>query len=279
VSGYSLTGSTREHKLFFGYGTGANGKSVFLTTLRGVLGSYAAVAAMETFTATQNEQHPCDLAMLRGARLVVAQETEGGKRWAESRIKLMTGGDAISARFMRQDFFTYTPAFKLFIAGNHRPGLRSVDQAMRRRLDLVPFSVTIPEAERDRHLTARLRREWPGILTWAVEGCLEWQRTGLAPPPAVASATDEYLAGEDVIQTWIDECCTVDKAKAAYSSALYSAFKAWAELAGEFVPSQRWFAAALVDRGYRQEHDRRQGRHQRIVIGLVLKSGAGTVPP
>ena len=143
-AGYCLTGITREHALAFGYGTGANGKGTFLNALTGIMGGYATVAPIETFTATPSDRHPTDLAMLRGARLVTAQETEEGRRWAESRIKALTGGDPITARFMRQDFFTFLPAFKLFIAGNHKPGLRAVDEAIRRRLNLIPFTVTIP---------------------------------------------------------------------------------------------------------------------------------------
>ena len=142
--GYALTGITREHALFFGYGTGANGKSVLLSTVAGILGDYHKTAPIETFTASNVDRHPTDLAMLRGARLVTATETEEGRQWAESRIKTLTGGDRVSARFMRQDFFEFTPQFKLFIAGNHRPGLRSVDEAIRRRFHLVPFAVTIP---------------------------------------------------------------------------------------------------------------------------------------
>ena len=133
VAGYVLTGSTREHALFFLYGTGANGKGTFLNTLTGILGDYARIAGMDTFTETSSDRHPTELAMLRGARLVTAQETDEGRRWAESRIKALTGGDPITARFMRQDFFTYTPQFKLLIAGNHKPGLRNIDEAIRRR--------------------------------------------------------------------------------------------------------------------------------------------------
>jgi putative DNA primase/helicase len=188
VAGYSLTGITREHALFFGYGTGANGKGTFLNTLTGILDGYAAIAPMETFTASQNDRHPTDLAMLRGARLVTAQETEEGRRWAESKIKALTGGDPITARFMRQDFFTFTPAFKLFIAGNHKPGIRGVDEAIRRRFHLVPFTITVPLKERDPELAEKLKAEWPGILAWAIQGCLEWQRIGLSPPKAVQSA-------------------------------------------------------------------------------------------
>ena len=163
VAGYAVTGSTREHALFFAYGTGANGKGVFLGTLAGVLADYAVTSSMETFTEAYGERHPTDIAMLRGARLVVAQETESGRRWAESRIKQLTGGDRISARSMRQDFFEFLPQFKLLVAGNHKPALRNVDEAMRRRLHLAPFAVTIPADRRDPDLAETLREEWPGI--------------------------------------------------------------------------------------------------------------------
>lgn len=281
IAGYCLTGDTSEHALFFAYGTGGNGKGTFLNTLTRVLGDYAAVASMETFTASATDRHPADLAMLRGARFVTSQETEQGRRWAESKINTLTGGDPITARFMRQDFFTYTPQFKLFIAGNHKPGLRSVNEAIRRRMNLIPFSVTIPAHERDRRLGRKLRTEWPGILRWAIEGCLEWQRIGLAPPAVVTSATEEYLADEDLVQAWISECCTADRAKRSYNEALYGSFRAWAELAGEHVQSQRWLSGALADRGYRQGRETRTGprRDQRITQGLVLRSGAGVVPP
>src|SRR5271155_4119772 len=128
-----------------------------------------------------------------GARAVTATETEEGRRWAESRIKQLTGGDTISARFMRQDFFDFCPSFKLVIAGNHRPSLRSVDEAIRRRFHLIPFAVTIPPKERDGELTEKLKSEWPGILGWIIEGALEWKTEGLRPPAAVIDATAAYL--------------------------------------------------------------------------------------
>jgi putative DNA primase/helicase len=183
--GYALTGSIRENALFFLYGTGANGKSVFLSTISALLGDYAKTAPISSFTASLTEQHPTDLAGLRGARLVTAIETEEGARWAESKIKSLTGGDKIAARFMRCDFFEFTPEFKLVIAGNQKPGLRSVDEAIRRRLHLVPFTVTIPAGERDPSLGERLRSECSGILAWAIQGCIAWQTDGLAPPSAV----------------------------------------------------------------------------------------------
>jgi P4 family phage/plasmid primase-like protien len=182
----AATGVTSEHALFFLYGTGANGKSVFVNTVAAILGAYATNAPMDTFMAVHGERHPTDMAGLRGARLVTSIETEQGRRWAESRLKALTGGDKISARFMRQDFFEFIPQFKLVVAGNHKPSIRTIDEAMRRRLHLVPFTVTIPSKRRDRTLPERLLAERDGILAWAVQGCLEWQRIGLQPPPAVS---------------------------------------------------------------------------------------------
>jgi putative DNA primase/helicase len=253
--GYSLTGSIRDHALFFLYGTGGNGKGVFLNTWAAILGDYAKVAAMETFTASRGDRHPTDLAMLRGARAVIAQETEEGQRWAESRIKTLTGGDPISARFMRQDFFTFTPMFKLMIAANYKPSLRSVDEAVKRRFNLVPFTVTIPKSERDPTLPDRLKAEWPGILAWAIEGCLEWQRIGLAPPPAVQSATASYLADEDTIGLFLAERCTDDPNATVEVKDLFAAWTEWSARAGEFTGSIKRFSTALAARGLRRDHD------------------------
>ena len=154
MAGYCLTGVTTEHALFFLYGTGANGKSVFANTLTAIMGDYATVAAMDMFMATHGDRHPTDMAGLRGARIVTSIETEQGSRWAESKLKALTGGDKITARFMRQDFFEFTPQFKLLIVGNHKPSIRNVDEAMKRRLHMVPFTVTIPAA-RARQAAAR----------------------------------------------------------------------------------------------------------------------------
>ncbi len=175
MAGYALTGVTLEHALFFLYGTGGNGKGTFLNTLIAIMGDYATVSTMDAFTAGLGDRHSTELAMLRGARLVSAQETEEGRRWAESRIKAMTGGDPITARFMYEDFFTYVPQFKLVIAGNHKPGLRNVDEAIRRRFHLVPFTQTIPSDERDPRLTesfilavgAAMALLSPHFMSWA----------------------------------------------------------------------------------------------------------------
>ncbi len=250
MAGYCLTADTREHALFFLYGTGANGKSVFLSTVANILNDYAKSAAIETFIASPSEHHPTDLAGLQGARLVTAVETEDGRRWAESKIKILTGGDRISARFMRQDFFEFTPVFKLVIAGNHKPGLRSVDEAVRRRLHLIPFTVTIPKAERDLCLTQKLRTEWPGILGWALAGCLEWQAQGLNPPASVRDATEAYMAAEDGLAQWLDERCVRLPNDVTAVKRLFEDWKAWAEPAGEYIGSQRRFSQAIEERGF-----------------------------
>jgi len=250
VAGYCLTGSTKEHALFFAYGRGANGKSVLISTLTGIFGSYARTAPIETFTMTATPQHPTDLAMLRDVRCVTAVETEEGRRWAESRIKQLTGGDVITARFMRQDFFEYTPQFKLLIAGNHKPALRSVDEAIRRRFHLIPFGVTIPKEERDPELPALLKEEWPGILQWAIEGCLEWRRIGLAPPGAVIEATNAYLEEEDSFAAWLEECCERDIASWSSRGCLFSSWKSWAEKAGEHPGTMKRFLQNLEARGF-----------------------------
>jgi putative DNA primase/helicase len=200
--------------------------------------------------------------MLRGARLVTATETEEGRQWAESRIKSLTGGDRVSARFMRQDFFEYTPQFKLFIAGNHRPGLRSVDEAIRRRFHLIPFAVTIPLQERDGELTEKLKAEWPGILAWIVAGCLKWQSEGLAAPEAVTAATAEYLNSEDAIAAWIDERCERDVTAWSGASALFASWASWATKAGENPGSQKKFSQKLAERPNDKfrKHDLKTGK-------------------
>jgi putative DNA primase/helicase len=269
MAGYCMTGLTTEHALFFCYGTGANGKSVFINTLAGVWGDYAVAAPMETFIASKIDNHPTDLAMLRGARLVVAHETETGRRWAESKIKTLTGGDKISARFMRQDFFEFTPQFKLLIAGNHKPGLRGVDEAIRRRLHLIPFNVTIQAEHRDPQLFEKLKAEWGGIMQWAINGCLEWQRIGLAPPAAVRDATTAYLASQDAIANWLDDCCNQERREICKRSVLFKSWKAWAEAAGEFVGRAEEFYTALEGRSF--EQFRQPGSGNRMFRGLAVK--------
>jgi putative DNA primase/helicase len=246
--GYCLTGVTSAHALFFLYGTGANGKSVFANVVATILGDYASTAPMDTFVETRGDRHPTDLAGLRGARFVSAIETEQGRRWNESKVKAITGGDKISARFMRQDFFEYTPQFKPVIVGNHKPAIRNIDEAMKRRMHLIPFTVTIPPEKRDGRLTEKLLAERDGILAWAVAGCLAWQREGLNPPACVQAATDEYFEAEDAVGQWIDERCLLANTHREGVSELFSDWREWAERAGEYVGSVKRFSELMTTR-------------------------------
>jgi putative DNA primase/helicase len=191
--------------------------------------------------------------MLAGARLVMTTETEEGRAWAEARIKAMTGGDPISARFMRQDFFTYTPAFKLTISGNHKPALRNVDDAARRRFNVVPFMHK--PAEPDPELPEKLRSEWPGILRWMIDGCLAWQRGGLKRPLAVLEATAEYFAEQDVLSQWAEECCQHDASIGDTSSNLFGSWRSYALSRSEDPRNAKWFSTMLERQGFQRAKD------------------------
>ena len=270
--GYCLTGDTTEHALFFCYGTGANGKGVTINTVASILKDYGQTASVETFTASRNDRHLTELAVLRGARLVTVSETEEGRRWAESRIKQLTGGDRIRANFMRQDTFEFVPQLKLLISGNHKPGIRSVDEAIRRWFHLLPFTLTIPPEERHLGFADTLKDEWPAILGWMVQGCLEWQRIGLNPPAAVRAATAAYLDAQDAIGAWLEECCEIDPNSFEKRGALYASWAEWATAAGEPVGASRSFYEKLEGRGYGQTIY----SGQRRFVGLRLKPQPGS---
>jgi putative DNA primase/helicase len=245
--GYCLTGDIREHALVFAHGPGSNGKGVFLNVVRSIMGNYARNAAMDTFTASHSDKHPTDLAMLRGARMVTASETEEGRAWAEARIKALTGGDPITARFMRQDFFEFHPTFKLTIVGNHKPVLRNVDAAARRRINMVPFLYKPPI--KDKELEAKLLKEAPGILRWMIEGCLYWQENGLTRPDIVVQATAEYFSEQDTVHKWMEETCLLG---ATQSDTLAVLFKSWSDYAlanGERPGTTKWFTQTLARLG------------------------------
>jgi putative DNA primase/helicase len=266
--GYCLSGITTEHVFVFGHGTGANGKGTFLNTIQSIFGNFATTAHVSTFMASRTEQHPTDLAKLAGARLVVAQETQKGRRWDEVKIKAITGADTISARFMRQDYFDFVPTFKIFVTGNYKPTLSAVDEAMHRRLLLVPFSAQIPKDERDPKLLEKLKTEWPAILRWAIEGCLAWQALGLAPPASVPEATEQYFAEQDVLKQWLDEC-TADGGLLAFTRTkeLFASWKTWAEERNQEAGSEKSFSEMLANNFAKK----RNSAGQWGFVGLTLK--------
>ncbi len=268
IAGYALTGSIREHALFFFYGTGGNGKGVFLNTLTAILNDYAAVAPMETFIVTQGERHPTDLAGLRGARLVTSQETERGRRWAESKIKALTGGDPITARFMRQDFFTYTPSFKLVIASNHKPALSDVDEAIRRRLNLAPFT---GDDRQPRQGFARQAwsRNGPEYSAWMIEGCRRWLEQGLEPTGSseIGHRVLPELKKNSIAQ-WVEERCITGKEHWGIGARLWEDWKAWAEVNNEQPGTRKAFAEAMASRG----HPSQKNQGVRGYAGIQLKA-------
>jgi putative DNA primase/helicase len=241
--GYTLTGITREHALLFAFGTGGNGKGVCMHTVAGIMGDYAVNAAMDSFTASKGEKHPTDMAMLAGARMVLTTEVDEGQTWAEARLKSLTGGDPVTARFMRRDFFTFLPAFKLTVSGNHKPALRNVDEAARRRFNLAPF-IHKPMTP-DKLLSEKLKAEWPGILRWMIEGCLEWQRIGLQQPEAVKLATEEYFEAQDVIGKWMAERCIIHSTLEIKPGLLLADCRQWTATNGEEVPTPSQFRGAM----------------------------------
>ncbi len=252
--GSCLTGITSDKAMFILYGAGGdNGKSTMIEVFQSVLGDYAMRTPTETFLRRKEGSIPNDIARLRGARLVWASENERGSRLSEALIKEMTGGDRMSARFMRGEFFEFSPEFKPWMATNHKPQIRG-DQAIWRRLKLVPFEVSIPvEVQKPRHeVMAMFRAEFPGILAWAVQGCLEWQREGLGVPDEVIAATKEYEAEQDTLAMFLsDRCVCVPNARAP-SNALYKAYRQWAEEHGEGPMSHKLFASCLSERGFKK---------------------------
>jgi putative DNA primase/helicase len=266
--GYALTGITREHALVFVYGPGGNGKSVFLNTTSSIINDYAVTSAMETFVVSSSDRHPTDLAMLAGARLVTASETEEGRAWAETRIKQLTGSDPISARFMQQNFFTFMPKFKLIVIGNHKPVLNNVDEAAKRRFNIVPF-IRKPVTP-DRELEAKLMAEAPGILRWMIDGCLDWQQHGLIRPKVVIEATAEYFSDQDCLSHWLEEECICDpgnRYRSETSSVLYKSWCEYAKAAGVKPGTKATFKDNLTAAGFPSY----KGKAGREFFGISLK--------
>ncbi len=274
MAGYSLTAETREHALFFLYGLGANGKSTFVNTIAGCMGDYAVTSPIETFTEQKSDKHLTEIARLRGARLVTSTETSEGRRWNDSRINQLTAGDKVAANFMRQDMFEFVPQFKLVIAGNHKPGLRSVTEGVRRRFNLLPFTASIPVAERDQELPEKLRAEWPGILAWMISGCVEWQETGLRQPKIVSQATAEYMEAEDAISAWLEDCCERDTAYFTEAKDLFASWRIWSEASGEYTGSQKGLGQKLEAKGLYRGRGTTGGRgYNGIRLKQVFQNG------
>ncbi|MDZ4779593.1 MAG: phage/plasmid primase, P4 family [Planctomycetia bacterium] len=267
--GMSITGIVRDHCLLFCYGVGANGKSVFLNTIKRLMGDdYGLNAPPELLLVKpQGGGHPVETASLFGKRFVSAIEVDDGRRFAEATIKMLTGGDPITTRRMYENFWTFWPQHHIWVAGNHRPVIRGNDVGVWRRIKLIPFSVTIPPEEQDQELPEKLLGELSGILNWALQGVRDWLDYGLHEPAEVLAATSEYRADMDVFGDYLAERCDLNATSTIKASDLYADYRAWGDASGEYVMSQRGFGRKLTERGI--ERYTNNGTHYR---GVDLRS-------
>ncbi len=267
--GYSLTGRITERCLFILHGVGKNGKSTLLEVVRAIMSEYAMRTPTETLMVKfGGSDIPNDIARLKGARFVSASETEQGQRLAESKIKDLTGGDTVSARFMRGEFFDFEPEFKLWLATNHKPNIRGTDDAIWDRIRLIPFNVRIPEEERDPTLPDKLRAELAGIFRWALEGCKAWRESGLGMPEEIEQAAKEYRDEMDILGEYLnDNCMTGNPDFEISMTALYKNYRSWCETNSIKMISKILFGKRLVERGIEKKRDM-DGRKW-IGIGLI----------
>ncbi len=266
--GYSMTGRITERCIFILHGVGRNGKSTLLEVIQAMLGDYSLRTPTETLMVKyRGSDIPNDIARLKGARFVSASESEEGQRLAEAKIKDLTGGDTVSARFMRGEFFDFKPEFKLWLGTNHKPVIRGTDNAIWDRIRLVPFEYRVPEDEVDPLLPERLRGEADGIFQWALRGCLEWQKHGLINPEEIKYAMCTYRSEMDVLAAFLDDCCDIEPYLEITSKDLYAEYRKWCETNAEKMISQKKFGMRLMERGIEQKRT----KHARYWAGIGLR--------
>jgi putative DNA primase/helicase len=266
-AGNFLTGLTTEQCIFFAYGSGANGKTVFFRILEMLLGGYAMTTPPETLMARRNTGGPSpDLARLRGARLVIASEPNQNCELEESVVKRLTGQDSVPCRHLYGELFQYVPTYKFVLITNHKPRIHGTDHAIWRRIRLVPFEVTIPEEKQDKGLIEKLRGELPGILNWAIEGALAYQKQGLKAPKCVVDATASYRSEMDVLGQWIDEECTSDTEAESPVGELHAAYCAWCRAGNYRAIKKRAFGEQLKARGYPRDRTGSTRFHRGIAL-------------
>ncbi len=267
--GYALSGDVSEQCLFILWGTGANGKSTFLNVLLHLFGDYACSTMIETFMKKNSEQSN-DLARLKGLRLVTTSEIEQGKQISESLIKSVTGEDALTARFLYGEYFSFKPTFKIFMATNHKPKIRGADNGIWRRIKMIPFTVTIPPEQRDKKLTEKLIAENCGILNWLIQGYAMWRKEGLSEEPKVIrEANAEYRMDMDVVGTFVNDCLEIDASLKwrLNNTLLYNTYIKWCNANNEHIRSQKWLTIQMSEKGFK----RFMSCGQRLWLGLVLK--------
>lgn len=268
LCGYLLVGDVSEQALHFLHGTGSNGKSVFCEVLQRLLGDYATVASPDLVMLKRHGGIPNDVARLRGVRAVFMNETSQGSRFDEAKLKDLTGGDTLTARFLHQEFFDFRPTHRILIRGNHKPSIHGTDDGIWRRLRMLPFAVQIPDDEQDLHLLRKLEAELPGILNWTLAGTADWQRGGLRPPAVVVEAARRYREESDTLGRFIAEQCQARTLAEVRSSSLFRRYQEFAEQAGERWIPARDFPAEMERRGF--QHKRGTGG-QRLFVGIEFR--------
>jgi putative DNA primase/helicase len=257
IIGYSLTGDVTEKALFMFHGDGNNGKTTLLETIRRLLGDYAGMVEIDALMSkSQDSARERAMASLHGKRFVTASESDYGQHFNEALIKRLTGMGRLEGRYLYSNSFQFDPLFKLFIDANHKPIIKGTDEAIWIRMRLLPFTVTIPKDEIDKDLWRKLRAELPGILAWAVEGCLKWRKEGLTIPSAVSRASEAYREEMDIVSMFLSDCCDADAGSTERALTLYQAFTAWCRENGEGAMDQASFGRRLGKLGYTATHTR-----------------------
>jgi putative DNA primase/helicase len=288
--GYSITGDTREQKLFICYGRGANGKSTLFETVQAVLGDYADSIPTRTLLHDGRDDHPTGLARLCGLRLALASETAEGRGLNENLAKLLTGGDTITARYLYHEFFSYRPTAKIWLFTNHKPVIRDHSYAMWRRLALIPFRAVFTSDARavvdgERHkppipdMKQRLLDESAGILAWLVRGAARWHAHGLVEPDAVRAAVDEYRRETDSMLDWLQQHTLDDPNADTPSKELYDAYCEWCSVNGVTPINATTFGRRLGELGYRRTNTRQQNKRVRCWRGIRLRTPAELEDP
>jgi putative DNA primase/helicase len=257
--------------MVFLIGGGSNGKSTFINTIKDLLGEYGKQAKSDTFIKKKETGANNDIARLVGARFVSAIESEDGEQLSEAFVKQITGGEPVLARFLRQEYFEFIPEFKVFFTTNHKPVIKGVDEGIWRRIRLIPFNLQLPKEKRDKKLPEKLSLEMPGILNWALEGCLKWQRSGLNDPATVMKATGDYKEEMDILGPFLYECCFVNGTMKIEAKELYEVYSNWCFKNGEFALKNRAFYRALETKGYKRD---RGNSNKFWIYGITLKERA-----
>jgi putative DNA primase/helicase len=274
AAGYSLTGSAAEQCMFLLWGNGKNGKTTFLEVLRYIIGDYGKVASMGMFLDTDYSTIPNDLAALAGVRFVSASESKQGRRLDEAKIKAITGGETISARFLHREWFEFRPEFKIWLSTNHRPTIKGTDDGIWRRIRLVPFTVQFQEKDQDKHLRGKLIAEASGILNWMIAGLEDYRAGGLRESEDITEATRNYRSGENWVEQFLD-AETEEGPFVVQARDLYCRYKVWATESKEYVLSEKKFNGAIDEAGVKSS---KSNTNKKMYAGFKLKNRTGTIP-